>query len=101
MKTKMSKEERNVFFNELAIALNKHNLEDTKSLYFAFARLIVKTVKKKGFINLPELGMIRIKEMKSRLGFIPTTKIRKFHQACNTIRFLADYKFKKYVQDKT
>ena len=100
MKIKMDQKERAVFFNELAIALNKSELKETKLLYFAFARFIVSSVKRKGFINLPDLGMIRIKEMKSRLGFIPTTKIRKFHQSCNTIRFSPDYKFKKYVNDK-
>jgi len=100
MKIKMGPDERDEFFNELAIALNKSDLKETKELYFALARFIVKSVKKKGLINLPDVGMIRIKEMKGRLGFVPTTKIRKEYPPCNTVRFLADYKFKKYVNDK-
>lgn len=100
MKIKMSREQRYEFFNELAISLNKTNLQEVKQIYFDFARFIIKRSKTKGFVNLPDVGMILVKEFKQRLGVIPTTKIRKLHPSCNTIKFLADYKFKKYVNDK-
>lgn len=58
----MTKEKKNKFFNEIAIASGVVDIDIVQRIYYSLIRIIVKTMMADGQFEAPDLGVFHIKQ---------------------------------------
>lgn len=93
----MNTQQRNEFFNKIAIAINTTDIKVARNAYYSIAKFIVRETKKDGELKMPDLGTFRIAKIKGRISNIPLSNEKKVVPASNMMRFKPDYKVKHYI----
>jgi len=95
----MLPKEKTKFFNQLAIAMNISDLNMAHNFYYAYIKMIARSLKKCGKIESPDLGVFYMKEREGReIGMI-NTKVKTRINSVNVLKFDVDYKLKAFVKN--
>lgn len=88
------------FFAEISSRANYINPDIIKDIYYALLKTIVKELREKGAVEMPDLGVFVEHKHKARMALNVCTRVVTFLPEKSTIKFKTCDKLKKYFHLK-
>ena len=95
----MNQQDKNKFFNELAVAMGVDHLSTAKQYYYGMIKMVSRTIREEGELQLPDFGTFLMRDYKAkRIGDVRSDGFLTM-PAQKVLKFKPDYKLNYYVKN--
>lgn len=99
-KRQLTTEDKNKFFSELSSKAGcSTDVDFVKRVYYSLIKVLMLSVREKGYIELPDLGMFYLMEWSGKIHKSRWTGQAVDVKPVRILKFKNHYNLKKYIQD--
>lgn len=95
----MKTEEKNKFFDKIAIATGVNDVDSIRHIYYAIINTILNDLRTEKEANLPDFCKIKLKLTPPRMALDVRSKQIKPLEARTVVKFIGDYRLKSYFKN--